>query len=176
MDIDDEILKADTAIQNGEYERAKDLFFSILSEMPECGSAHNSIGWLYKVKFSDPEKAEKHYKLAIKFSPKFPSSYLNYIYMLRDEGRISELEDLLNRAKQVVNLSKCSLYDEFGSLYELKGDFTAAIENYKKSIQYCLNNDTIEDLKKHIKRCESKKSFFTTNRLVKAFRVLINKD
>ena len=96
--------------------------------------------------------------------------------MLRDQGRAVELEEVLKQAEKVQSVNRSSLYDELGSLYEIKEDFDQAIENYKKAIQFSLNNDYIDDLKKHIRRCRDKKDFLRGNRIYKALKVLINKE
>lgn len=176
MDTENELLKVDKAITDEEYSTAKDILLNLLAEVPESGIAHNHVAWLYHRKFSDMEKAEMHYKFAIKFSPKYSVAYLNYIYMLRDFGRIADLERVLLEAEKISNINRSSLYDEFGSLYEMKEDFERAIENYKKAITFTLNNEVIEDLKKHIKRCRDKKDFLRGNRIYKALKVLINRE
>lgn len=174
--IENIFFQADKAIDEGDIEKARELLLQILSEDPKYGQAHNHLGWLYKTKFLDPEKAEKHYRLAIKFSPGHPAAYLNYINLLRDLGRLEELEELLQKAETVRLIGKSTLYDELGSLSELKGDYRQAIEYYKKAISYSLNNNNIEDLKFHIRRCRNKLDYFHSNRFRKAWRALRNKE
>ena len=149
---------------------------NVLAEVPESGRAHNHIAWLYQKKFADMEKAEMHYKFAIKFAPKYAVAHLNYIYMLRDFGRIDDLERVLLEAEKISNVNRSNLYDEFGSLYEMKEDFAQAIEYYKKAIKFTLNNEYIDDLKKHIIRCRDKKDYLRGNRIYKALKVLINRE
>jgi tetratricopeptide (TPR) repeat protein len=88
--------------------------------------------------------------------------------MLRDLGRLNELEDLLNRALKVESTNKCTLHDEFGSMYELRGEYKKAIQSYKKSIELCLNDKVIEDLRSHIRRCRRKAGFL--HRMLRFFR------
>ncbi|MFZ5551734.1 MAG: O-linked GlcNAc transferase [Bacteroidota bacterium] len=158
--IEELFLEADRALDEGNLSEGKRMLEDILHEEPSYGKAHNHLGWLYKTKYQDYKIAEKHFKLAIKFDPEYPPSYINYAYLLRDLGRLDELEALLVRAMQIESTNKCSLNDEFGSLYELKGDYKKAIEFYNKAIKLSLNDKIVEDLRNHVKRCRRKQSFF----------------
>jgi Tfp pilus assembly protein PilF len=174
--VESMFLRADKAIDNGDIEKAKEILIQILTEDPQYGLAHNHLGWLYKTKYSDSSRAEKHYRLAIKFAPKHPAAYLNYISLLRDNGRVEELEIMIEEASKVKLISKSNLYDERGSLYELKGDFAHAIENYKKAIMFSMNDSNIEELREHIERCKMKRDFFSPNRFARAYRILTGKQ
>ncbi len=154
--IEELFLEADRALDEGNLAEGKRLLNEILHEEPSFGKAHNHMGWIYKTKYQDYEVAEKHFKLSLKFDPSYPPAYLNYAYMLRDLGRLDELEALLERAIKVKSTNKCALHDEFGSLYELRGEYRKAIRSYKKSISLCLNDKVIEELRGHISRCRRK--------------------
>lgn len=158
--IEELFLEADRAFDDGNLAEGKKILEEILSEEPSFGKAHNHLGWLYKTKYQDFRLAEKHFKLAIKFEPEYPATYINYAYLLRDLVRLDEMEVLLNKALKVEATNKCALYDEFGSLFELRGDFKKAIFYYRKAIQLSLNDKVIEDLRNHIKRCRKKGGFF----------------
>jgi tetratricopeptide (TPR) repeat protein len=159
-EIEEMFLDAEKAFDEGNHREGKRILEDILREEPSFGRAHNHLGWLYKSKYQDFKMAEKHYKLAIKFDPEYPATYLNYAYLLRDLHRLNDLENLLNTAVKLETVNKCGVHDEFGSLYELRGEYSKAIRCYRKAISYCLNDNILEDLKKHIKRCRKKKSLF----------------
>jgi tetratricopeptide (TPR) repeat protein len=158
--IEELFLEADKALDEGNLAEGKKLLEEILREEPSYGKAHNHLGWLYKTRFQDYNTAETHYKLALKFDPDYSATYLNYAYLLRDSGRLDELEQILTRALNINAPNKCGIYDEFGSLYELRGQYKQAIKYYKKAIQHCLNDKILEELKGHIKRCRKKRSMF----------------
>jgi tetratricopeptide (TPR) repeat protein len=176
MDVDNLIFKADKAIDDGEIEDAKNILLQIISEEPKFGQAYSFLGWLYRIKFSDEKQAEMYYKHAIDFSPEYPLGYLNYIYLLRDRGRVDELEEMLKKAEKVKSISRSGYYDELGTLYELKKDYKNAIKYYSTAIEYTLSESSIEDLKKHINRCIEKRRYLAPNRFVRAFRVLFDKE
>lgn len=160
MRIEDLYYLADKAIDDGNISESRDLLEKILSEDPSYANAHNHLGWLYKYKFADVKRAENHYRLAIKFNPEGSAQYMNLAYLLRDQNRLDELEEVLNKALNVDAVSKVSVYDEIGSLHELRGNYKKATRNYKKAISLCLNNNSIEDLNKSIERCKVKKGMF----------------
>lgn len=158
--VEELFLEADRAFEEGNLAEGKRMLEDILREEPSFGKAHNHMGWLYKTKYQDYKTADKHFRLALKFDPEYAPTYINYAYMLRDLGRLSELEDLLNKAMQVEGVNRCTVYDEFGSLYELKGDYRKAIRFYKKAIASSLNDKVITDLRAHVKRCRKKQGVF----------------
>ncbi|MBX7095094.1 MAG: hypothetical protein K1X56_10245 [Flavobacteriales bacterium] len=157
--IEELFLEADRALDEGNMAEGKKLLEEILAEEPSFGKAHNHLGWLYKTKYQDYKTAEKHFRLALKFDPEYAPTYFNYAYMLRDLGRLNELEEILQRAEKIEGTNKSAVYDEFGSLFELRSDYTNAIRYYKKAIALSLNDKVIADLRLHIKRCRKKQHF-----------------
>ena len=159
-EIEDLFLEAEKALDEGNHREGKRILEEILAEEPSFGKAHNHLGWLYKTKYQDFKMAERHFKHAIHFDPEYPSTYLNYSFLLRDLNRLNDMEELLQKAIKVQTINKCGIYDEFGSLYELRGEYNKAIKHYRMAIRYCLNDSVLEELRKHIKRCRKKKSIF----------------
>lgn len=165
-EIEELFLEAEKALDEGNHREGKRLLQEILAEEPSFGRAHNHLGWIYKTKYQDFKMAEKHYKHALQFNPEYPSTYLNYAFLLRDQHRLDELKTLLEKALKVEGINRCGIYDEYGSLYELKGEYNKAIKMYRMAIRYCLNDSVLEDLRKHIKRCRKKKSLFNRFRML----------
>ena len=176
MAVEDLFYLADKAIDDGNIEDAHRMLEDILMDEPNYGRAHNHLGWLYKYKFSDVAKAERHYKLAIKFSPEYSASYLNYSYLLRDQNRLDEYKDLLEQAKNAKGLTKALLAEEIGTYHELTQNYAHAIAHYREAISFSMNDSSIEELKKHINRCMEKQKLFSTSRFIRAFRVLIGQE
>ncbi len=167
---------ADKAIEEGEIEKAKTLLEQILADEPQYAQAHNHLGWLYRNKFGDIQRAEYHYKLANQFNPNYNSPVINYIYLLRDSGRLDELEQWLIKAEKINTLNRCTYYDELATFYEMKGDFRQAIQNYKQAIKFTINNSYLDDLKSHIKRCNEKSDFFESNRFKRALKIILGSE
>ncbi len=176
MAIEDLFYLADRAIDDGNIEEAHRMLDDILMDEPNYGKAHNHLGWLYKYKFSDNAKAERHYKLAIQFSPEYSATYLNYAYLLRDQNRLDEYKTLLETARNVKGLSKAAINEELAIYYELAQNYTQAIVMYKEAIVQSTNDTNIEEYKKHINRCMDKQKLFSASRFMRALRVLVGKE
>lgn len=154
--IEELYLEGENAIKNGNMIEAKQHYETILLDDPQCYYAHNSLGWIYKSQFDDYVKAENHYKAAIKFGPGYPYSYYNLIYLLTELERFEEARQLMHICLSIPIIDKSTIYNRLGVLEEFIGDFEAAIQQYKKAIRLCLNDEKIDDLKKSISRCEYK--------------------
>ena len=94
--------------KSGSERRAKAVLNNILLEDPKYGKAHNHIA-AYKNKENDAVEAEKHYKLAIDFTPEYGPSYLNYAYLLSEAKRYDDLRDILTKAESVDDVNKSNL-------------------------------------------------------------------
>lgn len=159
--VENQFIKADSLIGEGRVSEAKELLEEILNENPDFGKAHNHLGWIYATKLSNYEKGEYHYKLAIKFDPKYPASYLNYTYLLVDIAKFDDAKKLIDTAlTQVEGADKASYYSELARIYEFERDFIQAYQLYKKSSELAFNPTYIENMKTNMKRVKDKMSTF----------------
>lgn len=153
---DSEFDRADDLISQELIEEAKAVLNGILEENPNYGKAHNHLGWIYKTKEGNPEKAENHYKQAIEITPEYGATYLNYIYLLSEQRRYNELEQLLYNAENVADVSKSNLSREWAYFYEDTRQYEKAIEKYKDYALTLYDNSSIEKAKEGIVRCKQK--------------------
>lgn len=159
--VENQFIKADSLIGEGKVSEAKELLEEILNEYPDFGKAHNHLGWIYANKLSNYEKGEYHYKLAIKFDPKYPASYINYTYLLVDTSKFEEAKKLINTAlTEVEGVDKASYYSELARICEFERDFINAYGWYKKSSDLAFNPTYIENMKINMKRVKDKMSTF----------------
>lgn len=159
--VENQFIKADTLIGEGKISDAKELLEEILNDYPDFGKAHNHLGWIHTNKLSNYEKGEYHYNLAIKFDPKYPPSYLNYIYLLVDIAKFNEAKKIINIGlTQVEGIDKASYYSELARVYEFERDFIQAYKMYKKSSDLAFNPSYIENMKINMKRVKDKMSTF----------------
>lgn len=147
---------ADDLIKQNELEDAINVLHNILYDDPSFGKAHNHLGWIYETKYKDYKKAEEHYKLSLKLSPSYPAAYINYTYFLSTLGRWDELEEHLLKSEQVDGVSKATLANEWGILYESRQRLPEAIEQYKKYLSMAFDDSAIEAAQKNINRCKKK--------------------
>ncbi len=154
--IEELYLEGENAIKNGNMVEAKQFYETILLDDPQCYYAHNSLGWIYKSLFDDCQKAENHYRAAIKFGPNYPHAYYNLFHIMTEMERFEELSAYLKTCLHIAILDKTVIYNRLGIIEEFKGEFMNAIDYYKKAIKICLNDEKIEDLKKNIIRCKYK--------------------
>lgn len=154
-------IKADSLIGEGKVAEAKELLEDILEQCPDFGKAHNHLGWIHYNKLSNHEKGIYHYKLAMKFDPKYPASYLNYAYLLVDLGKYSEAKEHIRLTFATGdNIDYCNFYSELGRIAELEGEYTLAYQYYKKSKDLAFNPQFIENMKINSRRVCDKMSIF----------------
>ena len=148
--------QANLDIENGQYEAASNKLEKIIDIDPDFGKAYNHLGYLYEVKFKDYDKGETLYKLALEKSPLYPSVYYNYAVCLSTLGKFDELKELLDTALTIPGITKATIYNEYGIMYEQQGEITKAIDHYKMAAQLTLSNDVLNRTKNSIERCKMK--------------------
>jgi tetratricopeptide (TPR) repeat protein len=154
-------IKADTAITGNNIAEGKEILEELLEQFPDYGRAHNHLGWIYSSKYSNYEKAEYHFKLAIKYEPTYPASYLNYAYLLVDTEKYNEAKELINKTLvNIKGIDKGSFYSELGRIYEMERNYLASYKFYKKAIQEGFNPKFIENMNSNLKRLKGKMTIF----------------
>ncbi len=158
---ENQFIKADSLISEGNSADAKELLEEILSQYPDFGKAHNHLGWIYYNKLSDFEKGIYHYKLAMKFDPKYPAPYLNYTYLLIDIGRYEEAKKHIDFTKaNLENADNSSYNSELGRMAEYENQYTDAYNFYKEAKKNALNPNFIDNMRANMKRVKDKMSIF----------------
>lgn len=148
--------QANNDIKNGRYDEASNKLEEIINIDPSFGKAYNHLGYLYEVKFKDYEKGETLYKLCIEKTPMYPSVYYNYAVCLSTLGKFDELKNLLDTALGIPGITKATIYNEYGIMYEQQGALQKAIEHYQMAGKLTLSNDVLNRAKSSIERCKSK--------------------
>ncbi|WP_347051961.1 tetratricopeptide repeat protein [Flavobacterium olei] len=158
---ENQFIKADSLISEGNSADAKELLEELLSQYPDFGKAHNHLGWIYYNKLSDYEKGVYHYKLAMKFDPKYPAPYLNYTYLLIDLGRYAEAKEHIRATMaNLENADNSSYNSELGRMAEYEGQYAAAFTYYKEARKNALNPNFIDNMNANMKRVKDKMSIF----------------
>ncbi len=149
-------LQAEQALEEGKLKEAKETLHEILSVDPSYGRAHHHLGWIYAQKLDHPDRAAYYYRLALKFSPEYPSLYINYAYLLFDIKDLDGHLDLIEKAIQLSGTSRAALHNERGRNAEYRGLIKEAINHYKKAIKVSLNDNEIIIYDDNIKRAKNK--------------------
>ncbi len=158
--------EADQLIDDNKIVEAKELLLDILSEFPDYGRAHNHLGWMYQVKFTDHTKAKKHLELAMKYAPNYHAGFSNYSYLLIDMNMYDEMIEFGNKMRNNKVADKSTIYDKMAQAYELKGNLMQAYKFYKLAVQETLNNKTLENIYASINRIKNKMNIIQKLKLI----------
>lgn len=155
--LDELFFEADNLIKEKRFTEAIQKLEAILTDAPDYGKAYNHLGWIYETQYRDYARSEELYRKCIAVSPGYTPVYGNLSITLSTINKLDEQETLLNQALLVPGIDKPMILNEFGILFEMKGDFDNAIAYYKKAIIASLNDANIEIYSKSIERCKKKK-------------------
>lgn len=155
--LDELFFEADNLIKEKRFTEAIQKLEAILTDAPDYGKAYNHLGWIYETQYRDYIKSEELYRKCIAISPQYTAAYGNLSITLSTLNKFDDQELLLNQALVVPGIDKPMILNEFGILYEMKGDFDKAIEYYKKAIIASLNDANIDIYSKSVERCKKKK-------------------
>jgi tetratricopeptide (TPR) repeat protein len=154
--LDEWFYEADQNIKDQRFADAMQTLESIIAESPDYGKAYNHLGWLYETKYYDYKRAEECYQKCLDLEPEYTPVYLNLAVVLSGMRKWKELEDLLNKAIETPGVDQAAAFNEFGIMYEMKGEYTLAIKNYKTAIRMSLKNAKIDAYRDAIDRCKVK--------------------
>ena len=134
----------------------------LLYEEPGYASLHNHIGWAHLYYTSDVAKAELHLKMAIKFEAEFHPPYQHIGTLFTRTGRYAEALEYLERGL-ALKCNPVAFLENMAQVYELKGEYTRAIQTYKKASLASLSSGEMSNHEEGIKRCRKKRLslFFT---------------
>jgi tetratricopeptide (TPR) repeat protein len=157
VELDNLFFEADNLIKDNLIGDAYNKLMSIIQKNPRYGRAYNHLGWLFETKYKDLNKAEEYYQKALEYSPEYIPIYLNYAICLSTMGKFDKLKEFLDKAILVEGVSKAQLYNEYGIMYEMQGDFEKAISYYQLAINQSLSNNDINIYQESIERCIRKR-------------------
>jgi tetratricopeptide (TPR) repeat protein len=153
----DLFLQADELIKQNAISEALELLSEVIRVDPSFGKAYNHIGFIYETKYSDYERAEEFYKQALEITPEYAATYYNYSVLLSTLKRSDDLLDLLEKAGNVPGIDISRIYNEYGILYEGKGEYDTAVEWYKKAAKEMFADEAFNRALASVERCQKKK-------------------
>lgn len=163
-------LEAEANIRSSNFHEAFRKYEEILYEEPDYAPAHNSLGWIYKTQFENFQKAEVHFKAAIASDPLYPHPYFHMASILVELERFEELREFLDRCLGIRTLDKSWVYFRYGMVAELRGQFSEAMDWYRKALLQTMNNDKVRDYQTDIERCQTKMNIGRQNKPWLSFR------
>jgi tetratricopeptide (TPR) repeat protein len=151
------IQNAEKAFEQNEYMEGMRLLEEALTIEPNYGKAHNHLGWLYLFQINDWTKAETHLRMALKYSPAYGPAYIHMSHMLFEQRKFDELTKLLENALKVGGVQKSFVYNEYGRIAEVSGNFNKAVRYYKTAIRWSFGEQEIGVYRDNIRRCRDKR-------------------
>ncbi len=162
--IEELYLEAESDIRNSNFQEAFQKYETILNDDPFYAPAHNSMGWIYKTQFENHEKAENHFRAAIKSDPFYPHPHFHLATIMMDMDRFRELEQHLDHCLDINTIDKSWVHDRFAMLHEVRGEFALAITSYEQAILTSMSNDKVKEFQSDIERCRVKIGIVQHNR------------
>jgi len=134
-----EFLQQAKSLQSdGQYDTAVELYIRSIESMPTA-EAHTSLGWAYGLMGKFNEAIEECYK-AIELDKSYGNPYNDIGSYLIFLGKYDEAKEWLQRAIDTPTYTlKFYSYYNLGGIYEIKGEWSKALNNYKKALD--LNPD-----------------------------------
>ena len=121
-------------LKNGEYTRAKENLNHALQLNPRSAKAHNALALIFQFQ-REFHQADKHFKLALRYDPKFTRARNNYGAFLYGQGRIKEaIEQLKIAAKDQFYDQRPTVFENLGICYMQLNDKKDAEDAFVKSI------------------------------------------
>jgi len=159
-DAEDLLFEVDKLIEETRIVEAKNLLYEVLENFPDYAKAHNHLGWIYHYKMTDYTKAERHYKLSLKFSKNYHSPYGNYAYFLIDKGAYKAMIDFGLKALKIDVVDKGTIYNQLGKAYELTSQLDLAYSYFKKAKMNSTAANYIEEMNASLHRVKEKMNLF----------------
>jgi len=100
---------------------------------PEYVQAHANLIILYG-RTKQPQKAEEHFRAAVRINPNHADSYYNYGVLLLQERKYVEAEEMFRKAVE-VNPFHSQAFHNLGFMRERQGRLDEALEFYRKAVE-----------------------------------------
>ncbi|MDQ6985123.1 MAG: tetratricopeptide repeat protein [Candidatus Dojkabacteria bacterium] len=161
FDAEREYLKAVEALEAGKWSSAFEVLIDITKNYPEFAKGYYSLGWLFFHKLGNHRLALKMYNKCLELdieSIKFQHSFIHVLIVMKE---FKTLKTILTSAEKLPGIDLSIIFDAYGQMYELQGDFDKALEYYKKSLELDINNGAVEHFNDAVKRCNRKQEILT---------------
>ena len=117
----------------GRYPETIEAAHGVLQVHPKLDIAYGLMGSAYLI-LQDRDKAEEIFRQAMALNPNYPHALNNLGILAADDGRIAEAEGLFLRAKEVLGRTEMSPYVNLGTIYEMTGRASDALQMYETAV------------------------------------------
>jgi len=152
----DYIMRASQLIDEYQFLKAKQVLEELLEKEPAHGQGHHLLAFVLLTGMDNMADAERHYKLAIQFAPRFPYAYRNYAQLLIYGGRYEAAIEVVDQALKMHSIEQSIFYANKGKALELLKRFKEAKTNYKLAIACTTNDHDISNYEEHVKRVKKR--------------------
>ncbi|MDQ6788834.1 MAG: tetratricopeptide repeat protein [Acidobacteriota bacterium] len=156
LEAEEMFAQADRLLNDGIVMEAVEKLTQIVKRNPRFGKAYNHLGWVYETKYKNVARAEQYYKAAIEYAPSYNAAYLNYSYLLSNQGRFDELKAHLDRVSTLPGIAKDTIANEYAIMSEMQGNIDAAMDYYRQAAIVTLDIAKLDKYKESIERCQKK--------------------
>ena len=154
--LDAYLTEVENLVMEGSVSDGLALLQNLLFEEPGYGALHNHLGWVYCYYADNDQKAEAHWKWAIKFDSELAPPYLHLGNYYRGKRKYSEAVKYLKAGLEKPDANREALLEQLAHVYELRGDYRKAVETYKHALASCVGYQS-DALLEGIRRCRRKK-------------------
>jgi tetratricopeptide (TPR) repeat protein len=133
IELDILMIRVNLYLANGRYVEARQVLDEVLVEEPGHGVAHGYMAWLCWALLDDADRAEAHYRAAIRFAPAHVAHYAAYARLLTETGRIDTLIELHRSAITVPGVVRSQLHELLAVALERADRFAEAGEAFRNA-------------------------------------------
>lgn len=157
LECESSYVQADDLVKAGQVQAGFEFLVKIVEYNPKFGKAWNYLGWIHENYYQNFTYAQECYDRAIKSTPDYSPTYLNYACLLLNNMRFDELKAHLDKALNVPNmLIKDKIYSYYGFASEMQQNLEAAITYYLEAAMIAIDKNTITYCTESINRCKMK--------------------
>ena len=152
--------EAERMILNGQVSEGLDILNDLLFDEPGYGVLHSFLGWANMYFANDVERAEMHFRMAMRFTPGYAPPYLHMGNLMNRSGRYAEAIHFFREGLSRPDALTSALMEGMALAYELRGDYGNAVRAYKDAARASAADFDVNRLLSGVKRCRRKRLTF----------------
>lgn len=155
--IEREMARVDALWENQHFEEGHRILEDILLREPGYGKAHAYLGWYVYTQAGDYEVAAEHYRLALRFNPRFAGIYPNYAHVLIGLSRCNDAVNIVRAGLEIGGTDKAQRLATAGRAYEQSRRLSDARLAYREAYYLAEEHGMMTAMKAAASRVRRKK-------------------